>query len=147
MPEECYNELLCAAIEQLKLYEQPIAAGAPPSPGNASIWASEMASAPRIDRQWAYNGTTRASRGRADLDPLLARQNPVSPCRQVPYQGLQATRVDATPVRRMPCPHPTHPQDRRTPESRPCNALPTGARPLSPTMPPHSSPARTRTTP
>ena len=26
VPEERYNELLCAAIEQLKLYEQPIAA-------------------------------------------------------------------------------------------------------------------------
>ena len=45
-------------MEQLKLHDQPIAAGAPSSPGNASIWASKLASAPRVDRQWAYNGTT-----------------------------------------------------------------------------------------
>ena len=58
LPEARYNELLCAAIEQLKLYKQPIAAGTPPSPSNVSIWAPELAFAPRFDRHWAHNGTT-----------------------------------------------------------------------------------------
>ena len=47
-----------------------------------------------------------------------------------------------------PRPHPTHPAA-RSPNlnSRPCDAQLTGAKPLSQTMQPRSSPARTRTTP
>ena len=45
-------------MEQLKLYERPLAAGALPSPGNASLWAPELVSAPSNYRQWAYNGIT-----------------------------------------------------------------------------------------
>ena len=72
VPEERHDELLCAAMEQLKLHAQPIAAGAPSSPGNASIWAPEPASAPRIDRQWAYNGATCARLGPGKI-PVLFR--------------------------------------------------------------------------
>ena len=78
VPEERYNKLLCAAIEQLKLYEQPIAAGAPPSPGNASIWAPELASAPHVDRQWAYNDTTCARLGPGKISILFWLDNLLS---------------------------------------------------------------------
>ena len=70
-------------MEQLKLHDQPIAAGAPSSPGNASIWASKLASAPRVDRQWAYNGTT------------CARLGPV------PTADAAPPRLVATPFRRF----------------------------------------------
>ena len=56
--EERYDKLLCASMEQLKLCNHPLAAGAPPSPGNASICAPELAAAPRVNSQWAYNGIT-----------------------------------------------------------------------------------------
>ena len=71
VPEERYDELLCAAMEQLKLYEQLITAGAAPSPRTASIWAPELASAPRVDRQWAYNGTTCARLGPGKISVLF----------------------------------------------------------------------------
>ena len=48
---------------------------------------------------------------RQDLCTVLARQPPVGPPsrRRVPYQGRQATKVDAAPARRGPRPHRTHP--------------------------------------
>ena len=72
------DELLCAAMEQLKLYEQPIAAGAPSSPGNASIWAPELASASRVDRQCAYNGITCACLGPGKISVLFWLDNLLS---------------------------------------------------------------------
>ena len=79
VPEERCNELLCAAMEQSKLYAQPIAAGAPSSPGNASsIWAPELASAPRVDRQWAFNGTTCARLGPGKISVLFWLDNLLS---------------------------------------------------------------------
>ena len=78
VPEERYDELLCAAMEQLKLYEQLITAGAAPSPRTASIWAPELASAPRVDRQWAYNGTTCARLGPGKISILFWLDNLLS---------------------------------------------------------------------
>ena len=63
VPAERYDELHCATTEQLKLYERPAATSAAPSPGNFSLRAANIAGAPRIDRQWAYNGTTCARLG------------------------------------------------------------------------------------
>ena len=112
VPEERFDELLCAAMEQqLKFYDRPLAACAPPSPGNASLWA--LAAAPRVDRQWAYNGFT-CARFEPDkisvlLWPdylLLALQG------EVPYPARLATRAVAGPARRGPRPHPPHHQDR-----------------------------------
>ena len=71
VPEARYEELFCAATEQLKLYERPLTAGAPPSPGGASLWASDIAGAPRVDQKWAYNGTTCARLGSGKISVLF----------------------------------------------------------------------------
>ena len=71
VPAERYDALLCAALEQLKLYERPSAASAAPSPGNTSLWASDITGVPRVDRQWAYNGTTCARLGSGKISVLF----------------------------------------------------------------------------
>ena len=58
-----YDDLHCAATEQLNLYARTPAAGAAPTLGNSSLWASDLPGVPRVDRQWAYNGTTCARLG------------------------------------------------------------------------------------
>jgi len=58
-----YDDLHCAATEQLNLYARTPAAGAAPTLGSSSLWASDLPGVPRVDRQWAYNGTTCARLG------------------------------------------------------------------------------------
>ena len=71
VPAERYDELHCATTDQLKLYERPAAASAAPSPGNSSLWAADIAGALRVDRQWAYNGTTCALLGSGKISVLF----------------------------------------------------------------------------
>ena len=71
VPAERYDELHCATTEQLKLYERPAAASSAPSQGNSSLWAADIAGAPRVDRQWAYNGTTCARLGSGKISVLF----------------------------------------------------------------------------
>ena len=140
-------------IEQLKLYYQPIAAGAPSSPGNASIWAPELASTPCIDSQWAYYDTKVKLHhlcppwARQYLGPVLARLPPTfvgkNHIKDGKQQGLMLLQLVEGPVLTY-C--PTHQQDSQTPLALPCYVLATWARPLLPTMQQRSSPALTKTT-
>ena len=93
VPDERFDELRDGATE---IVRPTLPAVAAPSTGNASIWALQLDSAPRIDRQWAYDGIHLCPPwARQDLGPVMFRQTPVGPRRRVPYQGQQATRVAA----------------------------------------------------
>ena len=98
VPEERNIELLCAAMEQLKLYAQPIAACAPSSPGNVSIWAPELASASRVVRPWAYNGPTCARLGPGKISVLFWLNNLRRPGRR-PGLSLHGNPPEAPPLR------------------------------------------------
>jgi hypothetical protein len=81
VPRESYTALRRAATEQLKLYDRPLATGAPPSPGSAAVWATDIAGAPRVDRQWAYNGTHCARLGAGKISVLFWLDNLLSALR------------------------------------------------------------------
>ena len=53
------------------MYERSTAASSAPSQGNSSLWAADIAGAPRVDRQWAYNGTTCARLGSGKISVLF----------------------------------------------------------------------------
>jgi hypothetical protein len=84
VPPERYAELSCVVAAHLKCYEHPLAAsghaGAPPSPG-PSLWASDLAGATRVDRQWAFNGTTCARLGPGKISVLFWIDNLLSALR------------------------------------------------------------------
>ena len=100
MLDERYDELLCAAMEQLKLYYCPLTDGTPPLPGNAYLWAPELASAARVDRLWVYNGTTCAQ---ARSRSIFHRQPGTSTIfRMASNKGCRCTSSFSPPTDRAP---------------------------------------------
>ena len=71
IPVARYSELHRVVTAQLQTYQRILAAGATPSPGGAPPRASDGAGAPRIDRQWAYNGTHCARLGPGKVSILF----------------------------------------------------------------------------
>ena len=84
VPTQSYDELRRAVAAQLTCYEHPMAASghavAPQSPG-LSLWASDLAGATRVDRQWSFNGTTCARLGPGKISVLFWLDNLLSALR------------------------------------------------------------------
>ena len=96
--ENRYNELLCAGVKQLNLYDQPLAAGALPSPGNASLWAPKLAASPRRTRSCFCSTTSCIQKGKQQVrllhqlveGPVLTQFTPKIAPAELPAQRSTA---------------------------------------------------------
>ena len=84
VPTQSYDELRRAVAAQLTCYEHPLAASGnsvPPQSPGLSLWASDLAGATRVDRQWSFNGTTCARLGPGKISVLFWLDNLLSALR------------------------------------------------------------------